>query len=90
MSIFSDGDLDRLRDPVIPSARASSRTGCSDHPLLTLEALVELGKRLPRESVEYNAGDLPYGVDPGHGRAIPASRSRTRSAASRIAAAGWC
>jgi len=29
-----------------------------------LEALVELGKRLPRSSVEYNAGDLPYGVDP--------------------------
>ena len=32
--------------------------------MLTLESLVELGSRLGRENVEYNAGDLPYGVDP--------------------------
>jgi hypothetical protein len=63
MSIFSDGDLDRLRScyPERPGKLAHRLTG---HPLLTLESLVELGRRLPRASVEYNAGDLPYGVDP--------------------------
>ena len=63
MSIFSEGDLDRLRDyyPEMPGRLSHGLTG---HPLLTLESLVELGKRLPRASVEYNAGDLPYGVDP--------------------------
>jgi hypothetical protein len=63
MSIFSEADLARLRTyyPERPGALSHSLVG---HPLLTLEALVELGKRLPRASVEYNAGDLPYGVDP--------------------------
>jgi hypothetical protein len=63
MSIFSDDDLDRLRSyyPEQPGKLGHRLTG---HPLLTLESLVELGKRLPRSSVEYNAGDLPYGVDP--------------------------
>jgi len=63
MSIFSEADLDRLRSyyPERPGKLSHRLTG---HPLLTLESLVELGKRLPRSSVEYNAGDLPYGVDP--------------------------
>jgi len=63
MSIFSEADLDRLRSyyPEKPGRLSHKLTG---HPLLTLESLVELGKRLPRSSVEYNAGDLPYGVDP--------------------------
>ncbi|HST35124.1 MAG TPA: cupin-like domain-containing protein [Allosphingosinicella sp.] len=63
MPIFSEGDLDRLRSyyPERPGKLGHKLTG---HPLLTLESLVELGKRLPRSSVEYNAGDLPYGVDP--------------------------
>ena len=63
MSIFSEADLDRLRSyyPEQPGKLSHRLTG---HPLLTLESLVELGKRLPRASVEYNAGDLPYGVDP--------------------------
>ena len=63
MSIFSEADLDRLRAyyPERPGMLSHRLTG---HPLLTLESLVELGKRLPRASVEYNAGDLPYGVDP--------------------------
>lgn len=34
------------------------------HPLLTIEALAELGARLPGKSVEYNSGKLPIGVDP--------------------------
>ena len=63
MSIFSENDLARLRDyyPDHPGKLSHRLLG---HPLLTLESLVELGKRLPRSSVEYNAGDLPYGVDP--------------------------
>jgi hypothetical protein len=63
MSIFAADDLDRLRSyyPERPGKLTHKLAG---HPLLTLESLVELGKRLPRKSVEYNAGDLPLGVDP--------------------------
>ncbi len=35
-----------------------------DHPLLTVEALAQLGEKLPPASVEYNKGDLPVGIDP--------------------------
>jgi hypothetical protein len=35
-----------------------------DHPLLTLEALVDLGGRLNPEHVEYNRADIPIGIDP--------------------------
>jgi Cupin-like domain len=35
-----------------------------DHPLLTIEALAQLGEALPAASVEYNKGDLPLGIDP--------------------------
>ncbi len=35
-----------------------------DHPLLSIEALAELGEALPVTSVEYNKGDLPVGIDP--------------------------
>lgn len=35
----------------------------TQHPLLELDALAELGERLPAASVEYNRGDLPIGVD---------------------------
>lgn len=34
------------------------------HPLLTLDALAALGEALPAQSVEYNKGDLPVGIDP--------------------------
>jgi hypothetical protein len=63
MPIFSEGDRDRLRD-YYPERPGGLSHGLAGHPLLTLEALVELGKRMPRKDVEYNAGDLPYGVDP--------------------------
>lgn len=36
----------------------------SGHPLLSLERLVELCQRLPADSVEYNAGNLPVSQDP--------------------------
>jgi hypothetical protein len=38
--------------------------GLRDHALLTLDALAALGERLPANSVEYNKGDLPVGIDP--------------------------
>ncbi len=36
----------------------------ASHELLTLEALAQLGEQLPKESVEYNRGDLPVGIAP--------------------------
>ncbi len=35
-----------------------------DHPLLSLEALAELGEGLPASEVEYNPGDVPIGIRP--------------------------
>lgn len=35
----------------------------TSHPLLEIEALAQLAERLPLNSVEYNRGDLPIGVD---------------------------
>ena len=60
MPIFSEADRAALSAcyPEIPGKLSHQLL---DHPLLTLESLVELGKRLPRKCVEYNAGDLPYG-----------------------------
>lgn len=37
--------------------------GLGDHPLLGLDALAELAEGLPAQSVEYNLGDLPIGID---------------------------
>src|SRR3954468_11856509 len=34
------------------------------HPLFDLPRLIELARRLPEGSVEYNAGDLPVEQDP--------------------------
>ncbi|HEV7314952.1 cupin-like domain-containing protein [Sphingopyxis sp.] len=35
-----------------------------DHPLLSLEALAQLGERLPAGEVEYNPGNVPIGIRP--------------------------
>ena len=35
-----------------------------DHPLLSLEALAQLGESLPASEVEYNPGDVPIGILP--------------------------
>ena len=37
----------------------------SGHELFSLARLVELSKRLPAAQVEYNAGEVPVGLDPG-------------------------
>jgi hypothetical protein len=36
----------------------------AEHPLFQLERLVALSQRLPRDSVEYNAGNIPTNQDP--------------------------
>jgi hypothetical protein len=38
----------------------------SGHELFSLARLVELSKRLPASLVEYNAGEVPVGLDPAH------------------------
>lgn len=63
MSIFSQDDLERLR-ALYPWQSGKLSHRLTGHPLLTLEALVELGGRLPPKDVEYNPGDLPIGVEP--------------------------
>ena len=35
-----------------------------EHPLLTLTSLVDLATSLPSDTVEYNLGKLPIGIDP--------------------------
>ena len=35
-----------------------------DHPLLSLEALAQLGESLPASEVEYNPGNVPIGIHP--------------------------
>lgn len=37
----------------------------SGHPLFDLRSMMKLARRLPAESIEYNAGDIPVSVDPG-------------------------
>ena len=61
--IFEPKDLERL-GALYPDRSGKLSHRLAGHPLLTLESLVELGGRLPREDVEYNRGDLPYGIDP--------------------------
>ena len=35
-----------------------------DHPLLSIEALAQLGDSLPASEVEYNPGNVPIGIRP--------------------------
>jgi hypothetical protein len=46
-----------LREPFL------LRHGLVGHPLLAVEALLELSRRLPADQVEYNAGDIPAHID---------------------------
>jgi hypothetical protein len=45
--------------PEMPAKLTHNLVG---HPLLTLDALVQLGAALPEASVEYNPGNLPIGI----------------------------
>lgn len=46
--------------PEVPHTLAHGLVG---HPLLTLEALAQLGEALPAASIEYNKADLPVGLN---------------------------
>lgn len=46
-----------------PEAPRVIRHALADHPLLDLDALAALAGKLPDESIEYNRGDVPIGVD---------------------------
>ena len=49
-----------------PHAPAKLRHALLGHPLLGLDALADLAEALPAESIEYNPGELPIGIDPAH------------------------
>jgi mannose-6-phosphate isomerase-like protein (cupin superfamily) len=49
---------------IYPEKHGRISHGLRFHPLLTLDALVELGASLPQVSVEYNPGNLPIGIMP--------------------------
>lgn len=63
MTAFTADALERFR-ALYPEQPGIVRHGMADHPLLKLEALVELAQRMRPVDVEYNRGDLPIGVDP--------------------------
>lgn len=48
----------------LPAEPFGIRHRLADHPLFTLKALTDLARALPRDRVEYNAGDLEPGVRP--------------------------
>ncbi len=59
---FEATSLDRLSAayPLVPQHLAH---GIADHPLLTIEAMAELARILPEESIEFNAAtNLPLGI----------------------------
>ena len=60
-----------------PNSHAKLRHNLLDHPLLDLNALVELSQALGEENVEYNPGDLPIGIDPEDVPAAPMSVADT-------------
>ncbi len=47
-----------------PHSPAKLTHALLDHPLLTLDALADLAAALPINSIEYNLGALPIGIDP--------------------------
>jgi hypothetical protein len=58
-------DLDRPTfDSLFGKEPSAIRHRLADHPLLKVARLLELAKVLPKDRVEYNAGDLPVSVDP--------------------------
>ena len=62
MTVFGQEsrDLFARSYPEVPHKLGHS---LADEPRLTLDALAGLASQLPAESVEYNRGDLPIGVD---------------------------
>jgi mannose-6-phosphate isomerase-like protein (cupin superfamily) len=63
MTVFS-GDAMAALSAVYPEKHGRISHALLSHPLLTLDALVQLGASLPEGSVEYNPGNLPIGIKP--------------------------
>jgi Cupin-like domain len=62
-TVFPPDSLSALR-AAYPEQRLHLSHSLLSHPLLTLDALVGLASALPADSVEYNSGKLPIGIDP--------------------------
>ena len=52
-----------LLETAYPELPAKLSHSLTDHPLLSLDAIVALAGRLSSSNVEYNAGDLPIGIE---------------------------
>jgi Cupin-like domain len=63
MTAFSPGAMAGL-SALYPEKHGRISHALLSHPLLTLDALVQLGASLPEASVEYNPGNLPIGIKP--------------------------
>lgn len=61
--VFSPDAHTRLAQ-LYPETHGKLTHALLNHPLLSLEALVDLAATLPAASVEYNPGNLPIGIDP--------------------------
>jgi Cupin-like domain len=61
--VFPEAAMDTLA-AIYPAQTAKLAHTLLDHPLLQLDALVALATAIPRDSVEYNPGNLPVGIDP--------------------------
>ena len=68
-----------------PHAPAKLAHALLDHPLLGLDALADLAAALPADSVEYNPGALPIGIDPA---AIPQAAVGVEEAIRNVDTAG--
>ena len=62
-NIFPPQGRDRFA-ALYPAQAGKLTHALTDHPLLTLDALATLADALPGDSVEWNPGALPIGIDP--------------------------
>jgi hypothetical protein len=61
--VFSADTLDRMA-ALYPQRAGLLHHHLPDHPLLSIEALAQLGESLPASEVEYNPGNVPIGILP--------------------------
>lgn len=61
--VFSDAALSAFA-ALYPGQAGPMTHGLRDHALLSIEALAQLGERLPADQVEYNPSHLPIGIAP--------------------------
>src|SRR3546814_16912630 len=71
---FSAETLERMA-ALYPQQAGLLHHSLPDHPLLSIEALAQLGEGLPASEVEYNPGNVPIGVRPED---VPSNRSEER------------